>query len=291
MVSTDKSSEIHKEQARIRAFNQILFRWHRNNYTPMPWRDTHDPYRILISELMLQQTQVDRVRTKYAEFLRAFPSVRVLAQASLGDVLRVWSGLGYNRRAKYLHEAAQRVMRDHNGKFPQTMHELRTLPGIGISTAAAVCAFAFDQEEPMIDTNTRRILSRVFFRTHVPSDTVLYDFAKAMIGKGKGRAWNYAMLDLGRTMCMARNHNFNCPLAPLHGVVTDFVYKKPQTKFHGSDRFYRGQIMKLLASGSHTVHRLALALGQPPAHVRLHIATLKRDGLVHVSHGTVALPS
>ncbi len=212
----------------------------------MPWRRTHDPYRILVSEIMLQQTQVDRVRTKYDEFLKRFPTVQVLASASLGEVLKIWSGLGYNRRAKYLHECAKKILEEYGGKFPNNFDELKKLPGIGISTAGALLAFSFGHETPMIDTNIRRILVRVFFKKKIPSDKELYIFAQTLIPKGKGRGWNYAMLDLGATLCTARSHSSECPLAKLHGKVGDFIYKKPQKKFKDSRRFYRGQILKLL---------------------------------------------
>ncbi len=212
----------------------------------MPWRRTRDPYKILVSEIMLQQTQVERVRTKYAQFLKRFPNVHALAKSPLGEVLTLWSGLGYNRRAKYLHECAKMVVSEYCGKFPDDFEELKKLPGIGISTAGALLAFSFGHETPMIDTNIRRILVRVFFKKKIPSDKDLYVFAQTLIPKGKGRAWNYAMLDLGALCCTARNHSPGCPLMKFHGKVGDFVYKKPQTKFKDSRRFYRGQILKLL---------------------------------------------
>lgn len=246
----------------------------------MAWRDTHDPYRILISEMMLQQTQVERVREKYSEFLKAFPNIRTLALSPLGDVLRVWSGLGYNRRAKYLHETAKRVMLHHGGKFPDDIDELLTLPGIGISTAAAVSAFAFDRDLPMIDTNVRRILVRVFFKEVIPTDSALYAFAQLMIPKGKGRAWNYAMLDLGATLCTARNHSKECPMGELHGVVKDVVHKKPQKKFLDSDRFYRGRIVAQLITGPSTTGNLAKTLGLSAPRIDALLSGLIREKLI-----------
>ncbi len=235
------------KKAKQEEFTKILFAWHKTHYRDMPWRRTHDPYRILVSEIMLQQTQVDRVRTKYDEFLKRFPTVQVLASASLGEVLKIWSGLGYNRRAKYLHECAKKILEEYGGKFPNNFAELIKLPGIGISTAGALLAFSFGHETPMIDTNIRRILTRTFFNfeAQLPSDKALYAFAQTLIPKGKGREWNYAMLDLGATLCTARNHSPECPLMKLHGKVGDFVYKKPQKKFKDSRRFYRGQILKI----------------------------------------------
>ncbi len=240
----------------FKEFNAKLFEWHKTNYRAMSWRNTHDPYRILISEIMLQQTQVDRVRKKYKEFLYKFPNIQTLASAPLGDVLRVWSGLGYNRRAKYLHKLAQIVAQEHNGKFPNDFSSLVSLPGVGISTAGALLAFAFKEDTPMIDTNIRRILVRCFYKNkEIPNDKVLYAFAQEIIPKGKGREWNYAMLDLGATYCTARNHSDKCPLILFHGKVADFIYKKPQSQFKGSVRFYRGKILKLLIDHQHLTLR------------------------------------
>jgi len=246
----------------------------------MAWRNTHDPYRILVSEIMLQQTQVERVREKYAEFLKKFPNIRTLAASPLGDVLRAWSGLGYNRRAKYLHEAAKRIMLYHKGKFPDDIDELLALPSVGISTAAAVSAFAFDRDLPMIDTNVRRILVRVFFKDAIPTDKVLYAFAQLMIPKGKGRAWNYAMLDLGATLCTARNHSKECPMDELHGFVEDFVYKKPQKKFLHSDRFYRGRIVAQLIVGPSTKRNLGKSLGLSAPRIDALLGGLFREKLI-----------
>lgn len=238
---------------RIREFNEILFDWNDDVYRPMDWRPkkrdtkaTLDPYRILVSEIMLQQTQVDRVRTKFAQFLQRFPDVEALANAPLSAVLTLWSGLGYNRRAKYLHQAAQEVVHAYGGNFPRDFSALQKLPGIGRSTAGAIMAFAWNEPYPMIDTNLRRILVRTFYDGKIPSDAVLFDFAQSMIPEGRGRAWNYAMLDLGALVCTARRHSDECPMFDFHGDVTDFVYKKAPSKFKGSKRSYRGALLKLL---------------------------------------------
>lgn len=273
-------------------FNRVLFRWHKSHYRDMPWRHTHDPYRILVSEVMLQQTGVDRVREKYAAFLKAFPTVHILADASLGDVLRVWSGLGYNRRAKYLHECAKEVVRMHGGKFPRDEGDLKKLPGIGPSTAAALSSFAFAGNAPMIDTNIRRILVRVFFKKEVPSDRELYIFAKGLIRRGKGRVWNYAMLDVGAMLCTARNHSNECPFVALHGTVGDFAHKKPQTKFTDSRRFYRGKILQLLAKEkevSRTILIRSIGIKIPEMTEILH--DLKKEGLIVMARGKIILPT
>jgi A/G-specific adenine glycosylase len=256
---------------------------------------------------MLQQTQVDRVRTKYAEFLEKFPTVNILAKAPLGEVLRLWSGLGYNRRAKYLHECAKKVVALPGGKFPETYNELVLLPGIGMSTAGALLAFSFGHETPMIDTNIRRILTRTFFRKNlsrlsldkfgvqkvqnVPSDKELFVFAQSFIPGGKGGMWNYAMLDLGATLCTARNHSDACPLMKLHGEVSDFVYKKPQKKFKDSRRYYRGQILKHLSlQGSLSVTTLPMLLGKDVKETMGILADLVKERLVCVRARRITLP-
>lgn len=278
-------------------FNKTLFAWHKNHYRDMAWRRTHDPYEILISEVMLQQTQVERVREKYTLFLKQFPNVQALASAPLGEVLRSWSGLGYNRRAKYLHECAKIVTREHKGKFPKTYEELILLPGVGMSTAGALLAFAFRKETPMIDTNIRRILIRVFFphcqgvALTMPSDKELYVFAAGLIPEGKGRMWNYAMLDLGASLCSARGHTDDCPLTPLHGRVGDFVYKKPQKKFAGSDRFYRGRILAQLAAGSASSKQLQSELMLDDTALQVILTKLIIEGLVVEIKSRYSLPS
>jgi A/G-specific adenine glycosylase len=281
------------QQLSYKKFNQILFAWHKKNYREMEWRNIHDPYLILVSELMLQQTQVERVKEKYALFIKHFPTVKKLAAASLGDVLTVWSGLGYNRRAKYLHHCAKEVVVRYDGKFPNSYDELITLSGIGPSTAGALLAFSFGMDTPMIDTNIRRILVRVFFRKakKFPTDAELYLFASSLIPRGKGRVWNYAMLDLGATLCTARNHSSGCPLSVLHGKVNDFIYKKPQKKFAGSERFYRGKLIKLLSKeGSVPRTLIEKELKDYQGNFTLLLEKLTREGMIVVQRNRVSLP-
>lgn len=264
-------------------FNKLLFSWYKKYGRDLPWRRTKNPYRIVVSELMLQQTQVERVKEKYQEFLRVFPNVEVLASASLGDVLRVWSGLGYNRRAKYLHQMAKTIIEEHNGKFPTERQTLLTLPGIGPSTASALGAFAFERDEAMIDTNIRRVLCRVFFQKRIPKDSELYTFANTLIPKGKGREWNYAVMDIASKYCKARGHNDeDCPLARLHGDVDDFVYKKPQSTFAGSPRFYRGQVIKYLVEKNKGVRgdQVISDLGFGQNEIVRALESLQKEGLV-----------
>lgn len=282
-----------------RCFNRILFCWYKKyGRHDLPWRKTADPYKILVSEMMLQQTQVDRVLPKYREFLHKFSTASALATATLGDVLRLWSGLGYNRRAKYLQDAS-RVLSANRGarsgkrkaRWPETFDALQELPGIGRSTAAALCAFAFGQDEPMIDTNIRRIICRVFFPRKIPSDEKIYAFAKTLIPRGKAREWNWAMMDVGALLCTAKNHSPECPFQKLHGAVGDFVYKKPQKKFAGSDRFYRGRIIATLAQRSRlSFTALRTAVKLPPMRFTAILSGLKKEQLVICRGKCVELP-
>lgn len=146
------------------AIRRKILRWYRQNKRDLPWRKTSDPYAILVSEVMLQQTQVLRVLPKYAEFIEAYPTIDALAAASLGDVLRLWSGLGYNRRTKYLKQMAEMVQNDYNSQIPDSYDELRKLPGIGDYTANAILCFAFKRKAPAVDTNVRNVIEQEFKR-------------------------------------------------------------------------------------------------------------------------------
>ena len=141
---------------------QRVLHWYKQNKRNLPWRQTHDPYHILVAEIMLQQTQVQRVIEKYQSFLKRFPTVQKLARAKASSVITEWKGLGYNRRALFLQRSAQSVVKDHGGRFPRTISELVSLPGIGDYTARAVLSFAFKKPVPMMDTNHRKFYSRLF---------------------------------------------------------------------------------------------------------------------------------
>jgi len=262
-------------------FNRRLFAWHRSHYRPMRWRATRDPYRILVSEIMLQQTQVVRVRGKYREFIRRFPTVRALARAPLSDVLSLWFGLGYNRRAKYLRDCAREVVAKYGGKFPRSREVLLSLPGIGPSTASALRAFAFREDDPIIDTNLRRVLQRVFCRSRKVTDRELYTLAQKVMPRGKGREWNYAMLDLAATTCTARNHSDNCPMTTLHGPVYE-PWRTARLPFRLTRRFARGRALVAIGSISRgaTLSDIRRSIGDSPYDAREIISELVRDGLV-----------
>jgi A/G-specific adenine glycosylase len=273
-------------------FNRTLFRWFRKNGRQLPWRKTTSPYRILVSEVMLQQTQVERVLPKYALFLRRFPTVHKLAESSLADVLRVWSGLGYNRRAKYLWECAREIVRKHKSTFSSDVKTLLALPGIGPSTAAALLAFAFGKDEPVVDTNVHRVLCRIFFPSGIPSNERLREFAKTLIPKGMGKEWNWAVMDMGALLCRARSHMAHCPLQKLHGPVSNFTNKKPQTNFKGSQRYWRGKIIALLVAApkGYASGELRHRLGLNRKDFGAIIAALKKERLIQKTGALLRIP-
>jgi A/G-specific adenine glycosylase len=202
----------------------------------LPWRRTHDPYEILVSEVMLQQTQVSRVVVKYAEFLALFPTLMSLADASLASVLSAWSGLGYNRRALSLQQAAQMVVAEYGARIPDSIEGLRRLPGVGPATAAAVCVFAFDQAHPFIETNIRSAFIHFFFSecTSVPDADIL-PLVETTLDRERPREWFYALMDYGVWVKKAYG---NPGRNSRHHLV--------QTPFAGSRREVRSRVLQVL---------------------------------------------
>jgi A/G-specific adenine glycosylase len=197
-------------------FRRRLLGWYARHQRTLPWRGIRDPYAILVSEVMLQQTQVIRVQEFYTRFVGRYPTVEDLAAAPAEAVHDSWAGLGYYARARNLHAAARRVVADHGGTFPAEPEVLRTLPGVGRYTAAAVASFAFDADVATVDTNIQRVLTRVF-RLRGPRRTRgrrLWALAGALVPKGRSSDWNQALMDLGATICIARSPRCGrCPVA------------------------------------------------------------------------------
>ena len=189
-------------------FRRRLLSWYRRHGRDLPWRRIRDPYAILVSEFMLQQTQVATVIPYYHKWLRRFPDFGSLARASENEVLRVWQGLGYYARARNLHATAKTVMDRHGGNFPRGIEQMRQLSGIGKYTAHAVASFAFDQSVPIIEANTGRVLARLFnLRESIDSDLgrrTLWQHAASLLQKSDAATFNSALLDLGALICVAR---------------------------------------------------------------------------------------
>jgi A/G-specific adenine glycosylase len=270
----------------------------------LPWRATRDPWAVLVSEVMAQQTQVSRVVPVYRRFLFEFPTPAACASASVGHVLRAWQGLGYNRRAANLHRAAGVIVRDHGGRVPAALSELLALPGVGGYTARAVLAFAFGADVGVVDTNAGRVLSRaVAGRTIGPGEA--QDLVDSMVPSGHGWSFGQALLDLGALVCVSSPPACaRCPLRrrcrwarsgcqppdPARGSAGVSV---PQARFHGSDRQGRGRLLDALRHGPVPHGGLAASAGWPsdPARARRIADALVSEGLA-VRHpgGTLHLP-
>jgi A/G-specific adenine glycosylase len=297
---------------------RLLAHYHRTA-RDLPWRRTHDPYEVLVSEVMLQQTQAARVTPAFDRFVRRFPTLEVLAAAPLGAVLREWSGLGYNRRARDLH----RIARMSPQGLPSTVAELDALPGIGAYTAGAVASFAFGQHVPFADTNIRRVLGRVFLgRPGTTREAVELD-ARAMPRRSSD-LWHHALMDLGATICKPRAPRCDeCPLNPdcryAHGhagtaaslvrgaaggplrrgarqreangaaAVRHQDRSLRPAAYHDTDRRIRGAIVKALTRDDMTVRALEKEIGD--RRVARLVKALIADGLVEPAGRRVRLPS
>jgi A/G-specific adenine glycosylase len=222
--------------------HQRLLDWYAQYGRDLPWRHTRDPYAVLVSEVMLQQTQVERVIPKWHAWLARFPTLTDLASASRADAIRAWQGLGYNLRAVRLHAIACQVVAEHGGELPRTVEGLLSLKGIGRYTAGAVACFAYGQPVAMVDTNVRRVLARVF---GAEADAI----ADQVVPKNAAYAWNQALMDLGATLCRADKPL--CLLCPLNDVCSavgqvTLPTRRRQPPFAGSSRYIRGRILDAL---------------------------------------------
>ena len=190
-------------------FQQNLLEWYTESGRDLPWRHTSDPYQILVSEIMLHQTQVDRVLPKYLQWIQAYPSFQALAAAPLSEVEALWRPLGYNFRPIRLHKIAQRVISEFHGQLPKTLEELTAIKGIGRYTAGAILSFAFHKDAPIVDTNIRRVIQRLFNiqgnSLRAPAKKLIWQIAEKMIPQGQAYTFNQAIMDFGALVCVARN--------------------------------------------------------------------------------------
>lgn len=257
---------------RPKEFRKTIRRFYRAHRRDFAWRTTHDPYRILVSEIMLQQTQVEAVAKKYPAFTKKFKNFNALARAPLREVLKIWQGLGYNRRALYLRRLAKIVQEKYGGKLPHDEKLLYTLPGIGQGTAGAIRAFAFNAPSVFIETNIRRVFLHFFFpqRTDI-HDKELFPLIEKTLDRRNPREWYYTLMDYGAMLAKQSRINPNRRSAHYHR----------QNTFKGSNRELRGKIIKtLIAASPLSIKKLAISLGEPPQRVKKILAELKKENFI-----------
>lgn len=268
------------DSARVARFQQRLLSWYAANGRDLPWRHTSDPYAILVSEVMLQQTQVARVIARYAEWLRSFPTLESLAESPLEQALRLWQGLGYNNRARRLRECAVAVVGvtgpRGRSRLPRSINELQSLPGIGPYTARAVLVFAHNEDVAAVDANVRRVLTHELGLPPALSERGLQTVADAVLPLGRSRAWHNALMDYGALVLTAR--------------ATGIAPRTRQSPFEGSRRQLRARLLRvLLRDGPTTLQRLPTQSGVPAVDVLDVVDRLCRDGLVVVDGDRVSV--
>jgi A/G-specific adenine glycosylase len=297
--------------AKIQKFQQEIISYYLKNKRTMPWRDISNPYKIFVSEMMLQQTQVERVKIKYAEFIKKFPTLKSVAQADKSEILKVWQGLGYNRRALFIKRACEEIISKHKGIFPKDFQILQTLPGIGPSTAGAICAFAYNQPVFFIETNVRAVILHFFFehkekisdkevmqtlqkvtsyhpkpqtchpelvsgsRNTIARSRVKPGMTASMLGiTTTPRDWYYALYDYGTFLKKSLGKN----KTKLHQKSKHY---SKQSKFEGSFRQKRAQVLKLKLSNpdildTEILNKLTLS----PQELEDVFISLDKDGLI-----------
>jgi A/G-specific adenine glycosylase len=255
----------------IEEFRQMVLAFYQQHKRPMAWRETTDPYLILVSEIMLQQTQVERVALKYPEFIARFPDFPALARASPADILPVWQGMGYNRRAIALQKCAVRVMTEFGGTLPRDVDILETFPGIGRATASSIAAFAFNLPVVFIETNIRRVFIHFFFSYgDQVNDTEILPLAERALDRENPREWYWALMDLGTSL---KKSVPNPNRRSAH-------YTK-QSAFEGSDRKIRGGILRMLVSGQKmTAVQISRACAEETERVAKILEALESEGFI-----------
>lgn len=281
---------------------QYILLWYTKHGRDLPWRHTSDPYRVIVSEIMLQQTQVSRVIEKWQEFIAAFPTVQDLATASTADVITVWKGLGYNRRALFLQKTAQAVVAEYGGTFPKDLDALKALPGIGDYTARAVLSFAFDEPVPMMDTNHRKLYMRVFFDAWVGDRELLekaedvITFLQRMDADGKtppnlaykGRDitwhWNQALMDFMSAVTRKDEDTLVQQFISTYPEIIDPKKKKKKKTlpFKQTDRYIRGRIIDRLREEERvSIRAIVTQLSEfPKERIETNIQNLVSEGLI-----------
>lgn len=264
---------------KIRAVQETVLAWYARHQRDLPWRQTHDPYKILVSEIMLQQTQVPRVIPKYGAFFERFPTMQSLAAASTADVIREWKGLGYNRRALNLQRAIRMVVTDLNSTFPNTVDALQKLPGVGRYTAGAIMNFAFGLDTPAVDTNVRLFIDLMVPTRKKRTEHDYYQLAQRLMPANKPHSWLHAVMDFTS--------------AELRSKRPKPTKKKSTERFVGSNRYLRGQILDALriapATKEDLFNRIASRIDVPRERFHALLETLEREGFLFKKNAALSL--
>lgn len=257
--------------SQIRSFQSLIWAFYKNNGRHFDWRNVNDPYKVLVSEIMLQQTQTYRVAPKYELWITEFPDFQSLAAAPLRDVLSIWQGLGYNRRAKFLQQTAQKVVAEFNGLLPNDPEILVNFPGIGPNTAGSICAFAFNSPTIFIETNIRAVYIHSFFKDKEKvSDKELYPFIQQTVDMINPREWYYALMDYGVVL----KSQFKNP-------SRKSVHHTKQSKFEGSHRQIRGAILRELDKKKELdFESLVVYIEREPIKVEKALNELMEEGFI-----------
>jgi len=255
----------------MKLFRKLVYGYYREHGRSFPWRETRNPYHILVSEIMLQQTRTERVAEKYGEFIEAFPDFQALDRAPLAAVIRTWQGMGYNRRALALKKIARIVVTGHDGKLPSRVEELEKLPGIGTTTASEIAAFAFNEPTAFIETNIRSVFIHHFFKGKAGiKDGEILPLVEKTLDRANPRKWYYALMDYG-VMLKQRFPNPGRRSA---------AYRQ-QSPFEGSNRQIRGMLLRALVEGrSSREEELAREIGAGRARVKKALEQLRDEGFV-----------
>ncbi len=255
----------------VRIFQRIIYNHYSRMRRNLPWRKTRNPYRILVSEIMLQQTQIERVTDKYKLFIKTFPDFRSLSEASLADILKVWQGLGYNRRAIALKKISKIITQTYHNKLPTSQQELLKLPGIGPYSAAAITAFAFNEPAVFIETNIRRVFIHFFFPgKNKVADTELFTLVEKTLDRKDPRNWYYALMDYGVMLGKSvPNPNRRS------------VHYQRQSRFEGSNRQIRGMILQTIVNNDGITEReLMNTLNTDNKRVKKNLEQLEQEGFL-----------
>lgn len=279
-------------QKQITGFQNEILDWYEKNKRDLPWRrpslklrngKTRDPYAILVSEIMLQQTQVSRVIPKFHAWMKKFPTIEKLAKATTRDVLLYWSGLGYNRRALYLKKLAKEVVKNNNGAFSQNEKELMMLPGIGEYTARALLCFAFNKQVAVVDTNIRKVIAVTFFKGKVPEKKTVEEIAGKLLPKDRAYEWNQALMDYS-ALVVSKDKN------SIHLLRQGFEGQAKQSQFKTSSRFYRGQALRVLLLGPETIDSIFEKLennGITKKAFKIIIHKMEKEGIILIKEGKI----